>query len=88
WAQNGEVFCRQDDQLNVVSVRLGESLEFDPPQRLLSFETTDSNTQARSYDVSADGQRILAVTTPDASRPRQIEIIPNWTTELERLFSE
>ncbi|MFT7480772.1 MAG: WD40 repeat protein, partial [Gammaproteobacteria bacterium] len=88
WAQNGDIFYRHDDHLYVVTVRPGESLEFDPPRRLLAFETVDSSTQGRCFDVSADGQRIIAVTTPEASRPRQIEIVPNWTQALERLFSE
>jgi hypothetical protein len=39
----------------------------------------------RSFDVTADGARLLAVTIPDASRPRQIEIVTDWAKELERL---
>jgi len=88
WARNGDLFYRHDDQLYVVSPQLGASLEFDPPQPLIPFETVDSNSQARTFDVSVDGQRILAVTTPDVNRPRQIEIVPNWTLEMKRLFSD
>ncbi|MFT4543524.1 MAG: Tol biopolymer transport system component [Planctomycetota bacterium] len=88
WAGNGDIFYRHAGHLYVCTTRIGESFEFDPPERLIAFESTDTSSEVRSYSVSADGERILAVTTPDASRPRQIEIIPNWTRELERLFAE
>ena len=87
WARNGEIFYRHDDELHVVSTRLGESFEFDPPRLLCSFPVATS-TLSRSFDVTADGTRILTVMTPPESRPRQIEIVPGWTEELERLLSE
>ena len=88
WGRNGEIFYRHDDELHVVSTRLGESFEFDPPQRLFSFRIAGFSPNGRSFDVTADGTRILAVTMPDLSWPRQIEIVPNWTKELERLVPE
>lgn len=40
---------------------------------------------SQTFDVSRDAARIIAVTIPDASRPRQMEIVTDWTRELERL---
>ena len=37
------------------------------------------------WDVSPDGQRFAMVRVHEASRPRQIEVILNWFTELDRL---
>ena len=86
WARNGEIFYRHDDEIHVVPTRPGERFEFDAPQRLFSFPTVRSGAQnIRSFDVTADGARLLAVTIPDASQPRQIEIVTDWAKELERL---
>jgi hypothetical protein len=41
--------------------------------------------ESQTFDVSRDAARIIAVTIPDASRPRQMEIVTDWTRELERL---
>jgi serine/threonine-protein kinase len=35
-------------------------------------------------DVTADGERFLLIKTPDAQRPRRIELVLNWLDELER----
>ncbi|MFT5050900.1 MAG: Tol biopolymer transport system component [Chlamydiales bacterium] len=88
WARNGEIFYRHDDELHVVSTRLGEHFEFDPPVQLLSIQLEHSSVTSRTYDVTADGQRVLVLSSPEASRPRQIEIVPDWTKELERLLPE
>ena len=37
-----------------------------------------------SWDVTDDGERFLMVKTPDAQRPRRLEIVLNWLDELER----
>ncbi len=86
WAQNGEIFYRHDDEIRVLSTRLRDGFAFDPPSRLFSFPiVAGSGDYTRTFDVTADGARLIAVTIPDASRPRQIEIVTNWTSALERL---
>jgi hypothetical protein len=34
------------------------------------------------YDVTADGQRIVLITTPQ-QKPRPITLVTNWTAELK-----
>jgi hypothetical protein len=40
---------------------------------------------SRERDVTADGRRVLIATVPEASRPREVQIVLNWFAELERL---
>jgi hypothetical protein len=44
--------------------------------------------QARTYDVSLDGQRFLMIKLPrsvDSPTPRSVVIVQNWLEELRRL---
>jgi hypothetical protein len=41
--------------------------------------------EAQTFDVSADGARIIAISIPDARRPRQVEVVTDWVRTLERL---
>ena len=86
WARNGEIFYRRGDELRVVATRRAGRFEFDSPRVLFTFPIIPGGgVTSRTFGVSADGQRILAITTPAASRPRQIEIVTDWAGELERL---
>jgi serine/threonine-protein kinase len=87
WAANGEIFFRRDNEFCVLSTRSATRLDFDPPRTLFQFPILpyqSGGVTVRTYAVTADGQRILAITTPEASRPRQIDVITDWTTELAR----
>ena len=48
-----------------------------------------TNSPARSYDVSPDGQRFLMIKvgggSADTTAPPSIVIVQNWTEELKRL---
>ncbi|MGH9464894.1 MAG: TolB family protein, partial [Thermoanaerobaculia bacterium] len=87
WARgSGEIVYRHDDEFRVAATRLGDRFEFEPPRTLFSLSTFHgTDRDARSYDVTSDGTRILAVRVPEAERPRQIEIVTDWTRELARL---
>ena len=86
WAGNGEIFYRHDDEVRVVAARRAGRLEFDAPRSLFAFPiAAGGNGELRTFDVTRDGARILAVTIPAASRPRRIEIVSDWTSELARL---
>jgi hypothetical protein len=43
---------------------------------------------SRTYAVTADGRRILGITVPEASRPRQIDVVTDWAAELARQVPE
>ncbi len=86
WAGNGEIFYRRFDEMRVVATRTDPDFEFETPRTLFTFPILPgAEAESRTFDVTPDGQRILALTIPDASRPRQIEIVTDWTTELARL---
>ncbi|HVS62393.1 MAG TPA: protein kinase [Thermoanaerobaculia bacterium] len=88
WAGNGELFYRRDNDIRVVAVRFAERPQFDSPRTLFQFpiqQSASGGVVSRLYDVAADGQRILAITTPETLRPRQIDVVTDWTRELTRL---
>ena len=86
WAENGEVFYRHGDEVRVVATRLGAPSPFGAPRTLFSFPIVPADLhEARTYDVTRDGSRVLAVTIPDAVRPKQVEVVTDWTRELARL---
>jgi eukaryotic-like serine/threonine-protein kinase len=86
WVRNGEIFYLHDNELRVVAARAKGRVEFAPPRSLFSFPITPSSMhEAQTYDVTRDGTRIITVAIPEASRPRQFEVVTDWTRELERL---
>jgi hypothetical protein len=86
WAGNGEIFFRRDDGLWVLTPRAGATTEFESPKLLFRFPfALGVNEDLTIYDVTADGQRIIASRTPDVLRPRQIEIVTDWTPTLAKL---
>ena len=90
WARGrGELFYRHLDVLRVVSTRLGGGFEFDAPRTLFPFPVVRGDIEeVRTYDVTADGSRILAIRIPDVSVPRRIDIVLDWRQELERKLHE
>jgi hypothetical protein len=86
WARNGEIFFRRDDATVVLTPRPGAVAEFEPPRMLYRFPIAlGVNEELLNYDVTADGQRILASRTPDALRPRHIDVVTDWTGTLAKL---
>jgi Tol biopolymer transport system component/tRNA A-37 threonylcarbamoyl transferase component Bud32 len=86
WAANGEIFYRHDDELRLVAPRRAGRSDFEAPRALFAFPIAPgASNEMRTFDVTRDGARILAVTIPLANRPRQIEVVTNWTSELARL---
>jgi serine/threonine-protein kinase len=83
----GEILYRRFDEMWVVETRAaGAQIEIGEPRLLLSHAIEHGESvDSRVFDFSADGQRILAVTVPDADQPRRIEFVTDWTGELERL---
>jgi serine/threonine protein kinase/Tol biopolymer transport system component len=88
WAANGEIFFLHDDELRVVAARLGGRLDLQPTRTLFRVPIAfKPDEQLRTYDVAPDGSRVLAIYTPEESRPRQIEVITDWAAQLPRLIS-
>ena len=81
-AQSGEIFYRAGDEIRVVPTRLAKGFEFDAPQRFL--RVVAAGETRGMFDVTPDGKRILAVTIPEESRPRQIDLVLDWTARMAR----
>jgi len=84
WAADSELFYWQGNLLFVVPVATTPELTIGEPEALFTTSRYTSNT-SREYDVSGDGQRVLMAKIPEASEPREVQIVLNWFTELERL---
>jgi hypothetical protein len=86
WARNGEIFYLRDHELRVIAARPPRRATFEPSRVLFSSSIIPGTIhESKTYDVSRDGKRIIAVTTPEASRPRQVEILTDWTRGLAQL---
>jgi serine/threonine protein kinase/Tol biopolymer transport system component len=81
---SGEIFYRHGDEMRVVRARTGPRFEFEPPLTLFTLSFYGTGSDARSYDVSSDGQRVFAVHVPDLAAPRRIEIVTHWLDTLRR----
>jgi serine/threonine protein kinase/Tol biopolymer transport system component len=87
WARNGDLFYRHDADVRVVGTRTEKGLEFAPPTTMFSMPPYRSSDNGRTYDVTADGRRVIVIRTPEATAPRRIEIVTDWLAELPRLFA-
>ncbi len=86
WARgSGEIFFRHGEELCVVATHLDHGFQFDAPRTLFTYPFIGGVNNSRSYDVSADGSRILAVSIPESLIPRQIEVVTGWAAQLPTL---
>jgi len=86
WAGNGEIFYRHDDEIRVIAPRRAGRAEFDAPRTFFSYSiASGTESESRTFDVTRDGRRILAISVPPEDRPRRLEIVTDWTSELARL---
>jgi hypothetical protein len=69
-----------------VAARSPGRTPFEVPRALFPFPMISGSTyEAQTYDVTADGARLIALSIPEARRPRQLEVVTGWTSTLERL---
>jgi serine/threonine-protein kinase len=76
WCPCGDLFYRNGNRWMSVRVRTQPDLEWDAPR--LRFETDFVDTPGRSYDVTPDGTRLLAVKRASADVRDRIELVVNW----------
>jgi hypothetical protein len=80
------VFYLHGNELRLVPARPKGRVEFDAPRTLYSHPIVPGAMhEAQTFDVTADGERIIAVTVPEARRPRQVEVVTDWLQTLDRL---
>ncbi len=86
WARNGEIFYLHENQLRVIAARAKGRVEFDAPRTLFTYSLIPATIHdTQTFDVTRDGARVIAVTVPEGSEPRQLEVVTDWARELERL---
>ena len=82
---SGEIFYRHGAQIRVVRTRAGARLELEPARTLFAMSFHDAGMNDRNYDVTPDGQRVLALRVPEAAAPRRVDVVIHWLDELTRL---
>jgi eukaryotic-like serine/threonine-protein kinase len=88
WARNGEIFYRSGNRMMAVPVETSPALRIGRPQLLFESAYVPTGPSGRAnYDVAADGQRLLMISTDSTagSSPRQqIRVVLNWFEELKQ----
>jgi serine/threonine protein kinase len=86
WSRDGrELFYRHGNDLLVVGTELEPELRLGQPRVLFQRALRPSVVGPANYDVSADGRRLIMVELGEGDAPTQLNVILNWSQELERL---
>jgi Tol biopolymer transport system component len=84
WSRDGkELFFRNGQRWMVVTTVTQPT--FDASRPRLLFEGNYLNVTGLSYDVTADGRRLVLIRGLDVSPTREIHVVLNWFEELKRL---
>jgi serine/threonine-protein kinase len=84
WSRrSGELFYRRGGQWFVTRPKDGATTSWETPR--LVFETDFIDTPGRSYDVSADGRRLLVLRSTRRPEKTKIHLVQGWFEELRRL---
>jgi len=84
WSRDGkELFYVTGDAVVAVAVRPDGS--FGAPHKLFDRSSFFFALRFQSYSVSPDGKRFLMIQRDPGSVPRQLNVILNWSDELDRL---
>ena len=80
WRADGRelYFYTPPDRLSVVEVTPGAVPRFSAPRELFRQEPFES------YDVTPDGQRLVALRSADSDRDRPLTLVTSWTERLPR----
>jgi serine/threonine-protein kinase len=89
WARSGKelFFGTPDGSIVAVPVQTSSSFSYGGPKKLFEWRTLASPGLARSYDVSADGQRFLMIKEgggDPASAATPLVLVLNWSEELKQ----
>jgi serine/threonine-protein kinase len=89
WARNGRELFFLDESLRLVAVPVQAGATFNSGNPAILFELPSTPTAtARTYDVAPDG-RFLVIKFPKndkTSNAPALNVVINWTDELERLM--
>ena len=92
WSGSGrELFYRDPvkNQLMAVDVQAAQEFRAGPPHPLFFLRSTSTDAQvsiSEGWDVTPDGKRFLAITTPEGQESGvRLQAVVNWFDELRRL---
>ena len=89
WAQNGRelFYASLPGTIMAVPVETGSTFTYGNATKLFDWPTIATPGQARTYDVSRDGQRFLMVKEAGGDRKdapsATITVVLNWVEELK-----
>jgi Tol biopolymer transport system component len=84
WSRDGkELYYVSADAIVAVAVRPDGS--FGAPRRLFDRSNYFFRFNTNAYDPSPDGKRFLMIQRDPGSAPRQLNVILNWSEELDRI---
>jgi Tol biopolymer transport system component len=80
WTQAGNelVYLTADGVLQAIPVTRGEGLQFGPPEVLFSLP------RSLGFDITPDGQRLLAVVPANAANAQSLTVVLNWAEGLKK----
>ncbi|MGH9656932.1 MAG: hypothetical protein ACRD96_00215, partial [Bryobacteraceae bacterium] len=86
WSRDGRelFYVSGDGKLTVVPVKTGAQFEAGTPKPLFPIPLSGETFGRRTYDVSPDGQRVLALVPEGEARPAPIQVILNWRSLVEK----
>ena len=79
WTSTGqEVFFRRGSEIHVVTI----SFNGDAPLAASTTRLLDAGGEIRSFDVSADGRRVLVNVPSPGAKPQAMSVVVNWRSLL------
>jgi dipeptidyl aminopeptidase/acylaminoacyl peptidase len=92
--KGGDLYYRQGDKMMAVQVSTGSTFQAAKPRVLwtgryahgLGSQCGPPGTTSSNYDVTPDGERFLMI-KQDETAPAQINVVLNWTAELQRILN-
>ena len=76
WKRSGDLYFRHGQRWYVTRVVTSPELRWDPPHEVFDADFID--TPGMSYDISADGQRLLVVKRATSVSTNKVNLIVNW----------
>lgn len=88
WRRDGKelFFLSPDKKLMAVPIKAGTAFDFGEPTTLFQTQAREpiSAEEVFTYDVLPDGQRFLINVNAEQSNAPPLDIVFNWTSELQR----
>jgi Tol biopolymer transport system component len=88
WRRDGKelFFLSRDRKLMTTAVEAGATFEFSAPTALFETRAHEPLTAEEffTYDVTADGQRILINVNAEQNNPPPVDIVLNWASVLSK----